>query len=81
MTVTLKLTDCIHQVFIDIQHHRVDPTMKFSKGWICPLYKKKDRHDIANYQPIMLLNSDYKLFTKILALRLAHSAPNIIHED
>ena len=76
-----KLTDYIQKVFIDVQHHGVDLTMKFSEGWICPLYKKKDRHDIANYWPITLLNSDYKLFTKILALRLAHSAPSIIHED
>ena len=77
----LKLTKCIHKVFIDIQHHGVNPTTRFSEGWICPLYKKKDRCDIANYQPITLLNGDYKLFTKILALKLAHSAPHIIHEN
>ena len=77
----LKLTDCVHKVFTDIQHHGVNPTMRFSEGWICPLYKKKDRHDIANYHPITLLNSDYKFFTKILALRLAHVAPWIIHEN
>jgi len=78
---SLKLTDCIHKVFINIQCHGVDPTTRFSEGWICPLYKKKDRRDIANYRPITLLNSDYKLFTRILTLRLAHSAPSIIHEN
>ncbi|EPS95420.1 hypothetical protein FOMPIDRAFT_1054147 [Fomitopsis schrenkii] len=38
---------------------------------MCPLYKKKDRREIANYRPITLLNSDYKIYTKVLAMRLA----------
>lgn len=75
------LSECLAQVFNDIQHHGVDPTTGFSEGWICPLYKKKDRREITNYRPITLLNSDYKLFTKILAIRLARAAPLIIHEN
>lgn len=38
---------------------------------MCPLYKKNDRTDISNYRPITCLNTDYKLFTKILAERFA----------
>jgi hypothetical protein len=53
----------------------------FAEGWMCPLYKKKDRRDIANYRPITLLNSDYKMFTKALALKLACTAPIVIHEN
>ena len=39
-------------------------------GIISLLYKKKDRRDIRNYRPVTLLNSDYKIFTKILTNRL-----------
>ena len=76
-----NFNECLHTVFLDIQRYGIAPGTNFTEGWICPLYKKKDRRDIANYRPITLLNSDYKLFTKILALRLASSAPHIIHEN
>ena len=76
-----NFNECLHEVFLDIQHHGVVPDTNFTKGWICPLYKKKDRRDITNYRPITLLNSDYKLLTKILALHLASATPHIIHEN
>src|ERR1700761_3633451 len=46
---------------------------------MCPLYKKNDRTEIANYRPVTLLNTDYKLLTKALATRLGKVAGNIIH--
>ena len=48
---------------------------------MCPLYKKKDRRDIANYRLITLLNSDHKIFTKALTVKLAQTVPAIIHES
>src|SRR5258705_13000501 len=53
----------------------------FAEGWMCPLYKKKDRREISNYRPITLLNTDYKIYTKTLAIKLAKVAPNIIHPN
>jgi hypothetical protein len=53
----------------------------FSLGWMCPLFKKKDRTDIANYRPITVLNSDYKIFTKALTNKLSRVAPYLIHKD
>jgi hypothetical protein len=33
------------------------------------------------YRPVTLLNCDYKIFTKALSLKLAETAPSIIHRD
>jgi len=40
------------------------------EGAIVLLYKKGDAADIRNWRPISLLNNDYKILTKVLALRL-----------
>jgi len=45
------------------------------------MYKKKDKRLIENYRPITLLNTDYKILTKVLADRLAATATSIIHKD
>ena len=56
-------------VFQDIQTHAsgVDKITNFALGWMCLIYKKKDRTEISNYGPITLLNTDYKLLTKVTA--------------
>eukprot|EP00965_Chrysotila_dentata_P143793 4751207-Pleurochrysis_carterae.AAC.1 len=41
----------------------------FADGIISVLYKKGAREDIRNYRPITLLNTDYKILTRILAKR------------
>ncbi len=36
---------------------------------------------IANYRPITLLNTDYKVMTKALTIKLGKVAPDLIHPD
>jgi hypothetical protein len=50
-------------------------------GWMCPIYKKNDKCDIANYHPITVLNTDYKLMAKVLQAKLAAAAPELIHQN
>ncbi|KAL4262696.1 hypothetical protein AB1N83_007254 [Pleurotus pulmonarius] len=75
--VILALT----MVFNDIEAHGVQEGTDFCLGWMCPIYKKNDREDIANYRPITLLNSDYKIFTKALAIKLSQVAAEILNKD
>ena len=39
------------------------------------------RENITNWRPISLLNSDYKIITKALAMRLRYVMHEIINED
>jgi len=68
-------------IFQDIQEKGVDPRTNFTLGWMCPIYKKKDPTEVRNYCPITLLNTDYKLLTKVLALQLLDYVHELIHPD
>jgi hypothetical protein len=37
-------------VFNDIYTNGMVAESDFSKGWMCPIYKKNDRNEIANYR-------------------------------
>lgn len=53
-----------------------------SKAYISVIPKEgKDPTLCGSYRPISLLNSDIKLFTKILATRLAIHLPDLVHLD
>ena len=71
----------MHVVLNNIQEHGVDARTKFTLGWMCPIYKKKERDQIKNYRPIILLNTDYKLLTKALSVDLASHIHLLIHPD
>jgi exonuclease III len=78
---SFNIIKALTRVYNDIEEHGVVSTTNFAEGWMCPLYKKKDKRHISNYRPITILNSDYKIFTKALAIKLAKIVPNIIHEN
>ena len=52
---------------------------KFKAGLITLVPKQEPVNDIGNFRPISLLNSDYKIFTKIITTRLKPILENIIH--
>jgi Reverse transcriptase (RNA-dependent DNA polymerase) len=68
-------------VFQDVQHHEIAPETDFADRWMCPIYKKKDTTSIENYRPITLLNLNYKLLTKVLALQLINDVKMMIHHN
>lgn len=58
------------------------PHPQFSHSYISVIPKPgKDPSILDNYRPIALLNSDYKIFTKILASRLSRLIPKLINRD
>ncbi len=71
----------LRAAFEDIRLHGVNPKTCFASGWIAPIYKEKgERTRVVNYRLITLLNTDYKLLSKTLAVRLADVTPDIIHK-
>jgi hypothetical protein len=69
------------QAYLDIETKGMDQIAKLNEGCMSPIYKKKNPDDIANYRPITLLNTDYKIYTKALSVRLAGAIKDIIHPD
>jgi len=43
--------------------------------------KGKDHSDCKNYRPISLLNTDMKMYTRIMALRLQRYMNKLVHPD
>ena len=78
---TFNIAQTLTEIFNNIQCHGVDESTDFALGWMCPIYKKKDQTDISNYRPITLLNTDYKLLTKVLAIQLMEHITTLTHED
>ncbi|PPR01210.1 hypothetical protein CVT24_006120 [Panaeolus cyanescens] len=78
---SFDLLQYLKHLYDSIQNEGMMPQSKFAEGWMCPIYKKNDRKEIANYRPITVLNTDYKIFTRALTSKLGSVANNIIHPD
>jgi ribonuclease HI len=76
-----NITEALAYIFNDIAENGITEGTEFNEGWMCPMYKKKEADNIANYRPITVLNTDYKIFTKVIATRLSEVAPQLIHPD
>ncbi|KAH9858721.1 Endonuclease/exonuclease/phosphatase, partial [Lenzites betulinus] len=67
----VDVTRILTEAFVDIQTFGVSKKTEFAEGWISPIYKEKgETTKVVNYRPITLLNTDYKLLTKIMAIKL-----------
>ena len=76
--------DKIKGVFLEIVrdiYHQDELSYTQYQAIISLLDKKGIRENIISWRPISLLNSDYKIITKVLAMRLKKVMHEIIHED
>jgi len=78
---SFNIIKALTYLFQDIQEHGVDERTTFTTRWMCPLFKKKDPTEISNYRPITLLNTVYKLLTKVLVIQLLDHVSHLIHPD
>jgi hypothetical protein len=74
------IVEALTILFNDIKKNGLIAGANFTEGWLCPIPKKGDIRDPKNYRPITCLNTDYKLLTKLLSLRLARSIDEIVSE-
>lgn len=54
---------------------------EWQEAIIIPIFKKGDRRDCGNYRGISLLNTGYKIYSKIITNRLAVITENILLEE
>jgi exonuclease III len=78
---TCDIVRVLTLAFREMEEFGVQKGTDFALGWLCPIFKKSDRYSVANYRPITVLNSEYKIFTKALSIRLSLVVGSIVHED
>lgn len=66
--------------FNGIFNGSVTPLESFTDGVVTLIPKTGNKYDINNYRPISLLNTDYKLFCKIIANRLKSCIEELLEE-
>ena len=80
----LHFWTCIADDFMDVIEFclaRGRLTDSMSGAILSLLFKKGDKEDIKNWRPISLLNTDYKIASKALSLRLRGVLQHIMHPD
>lgn len=75
-----NILGCLLKVYQDIER-TAEALPSFSKGAMFLLYKKGDRGKVENYRPLTLLNTDYKIYTKMISIRLGKVAGTLINKD
>lgn len=80
-TFRTELTPILLNIFnIALKEGKTPPT--WTEATISVIPKEgKDRLDCGSYRPISVLNTDYKLYTSILAKRVEKVLPHLIHTD
>ena len=78
ITGALSFFGCLKQ---SVEEGELPLTLR--KGIITLIHKGKelDGNDMGNYRPITLTNTDYKIFTKAMAIRLQTVISSIVSED
>lgn len=76
-----KTACCFTLLFNDILTKQSMPlTMRQATISLLPK-PSKDHSEMTNFRPISMLNNDYKLFTKILVMRMETALSSLIHID
>lgn len=54
----------------------------WSVGLVTLIYKEKGNiNDLKNWRPITLLNTDYKIMTKVISTRVRNASNNLVNQD
>lgn len=69
------------ELFNSISTYGVVAGTGFADGWLCPIYKKGDKADIGNYRPVTVLNTDYKIMTRMMSDRLSKVVHKLVHPN
>jgi hypothetical protein len=76
-----NITKILTKVYNDIERNGIVAGTDFNEGWLCPIFKKNEQSEIANYRPITVLSTDYKIMTKAITMRLTEVVGSIVNTD
>jgi hypothetical protein len=80
----LSFWDLLKEDFVEIANYCFSIELmpeSIRQALISLLFKKEDPELLKNWRPISLLNTDYKIITKVLVNRVKPVMPMIIHPD